>query len=59
VTPETARRVLYVFRDERLRFNMEGFDDDEDEFEEYVEEAEEEEENVRMIVQEIRLVIGA
>jgi hypothetical protein len=59
VTPETARRVLYVFRDERLRFNMEDFDDDEDEVEEYVEEAEGEEENVRMIVQEIRRVIGA
>jgi hypothetical protein len=59
VTPETARRVLYVFRDERLRFNMEDFDDDEDEVEEHVEEAEGEEENVRMIVQEIRRVIGA
>jgi hypothetical protein len=60
VTPETARRVLYVFRDERLRFHMEDIDDDdENEIEDDMEETEEEKENVRMIVQEIRRALGA
>jgi hypothetical protein len=59
-TPETTRRVLYVFRDQPLRFQRDNLDDDdENEVEDSGEEMEEEKDNAPMIVQEIRRAIGA
>jgi hypothetical protein len=59
-TLETRRRVLYVFRDEPLRFQRENLDDDdENEIEDSGDEMEEGKDNARMIVQEIGRAIGA
>jgi hypothetical protein len=60
VTPETARRILDIFRYDLLRFNIEDLDEnDETEVEYDVKAKEEEKKNVQMIVQEIRRAIGA
>jgi hypothetical protein len=60
VTVETARRVLYVFKDDKLRFNMEDLGEEEDEEDFTPDETEEDEENTRAIVEEIkRLAVAA
>jgi hypothetical protein len=59
-TAETAPRVLYLFRDEPLRFQgANPDDDDESQVEHSGEEMEEKKGNVHMIGEEIRWAIGA
>jgi hypothetical protein len=57
-TVETARRVLYVFRDDRLRFNMEDMEEEEDEEDFVADESEEDHENTLLVVQGIKAALA-